>query len=82
MNHLANTTSLLALVAAAVPATAQTTPTDTASPSAANAQDSQQATAATIDPNEIIVTATRRAERLQDVPTSIAAFGVRIGYGF
>jgi outer membrane receptor protein involved in Fe transport len=73
MNRLAYTSSLLALVVAAAPAAAQTgSPSpDTTSPSAgASAQD----TSRTPDPNEIVVTATRRSERLQDVPMSVTAF--------
>lgn len=66
MIKLACTSSLLALVAGAIaaPAVAQTAPA--ATPAAAGAQDG--------DPNDIIVTATRRSERLQDVPMSITAF--------
>jgi outer membrane receptor protein involved in Fe transport len=65
MKHLAYTSSLLALIAAAAPAAAQTapaTPAASAVPDAAN------------DPNDVIVTATRRSERLQDVPMSVTAF--------
>lgn len=65
MKTLAYTSSLLALIAAAAPAAAQTgpaTPSPTAAPDAAN------------DPNDVIVTATRRSERLQDVPMSVTAF--------
>ncbi|MET0309389.1 MAG: TonB-dependent receptor [Sphingomonas sp.] len=76
MNHLAYTASVLTLIAAATPAAAQTSPAsnDTSvTPAAANPQD-DRAGANTVDPNEIIVTATRRAERLQDVPMSVTAF--------
>lgn len=61
MKHLAYTSSLLALVCAGAPAAAQTDPTSQSAASAA-------------DPNEIVVTATRHSERLQDVPLSVTAF--------
>jgi iron complex outermembrane receptor protein len=63
MDILAYTSSLLALVAAAAPAAAQTGP---AAPAAATPDAG--------DPNDVIVTATRRSERLQDVPMSVTAF--------
>ncbi|MES2043975.1 MAG: TonB-dependent receptor [Pseudomonadota bacterium] len=66
MKQLIYTSSLLALIAAAAPATAQTGSAAPAAP-AANAQDAG-------DPNDVIVTATRRSERLQDVPMSVTAF--------
>lgn len=59
MRHFAYTTSLLALMMAA-PAVAQTASTPA------------QPTATSV--NEVVVTATRRSERLQDVPLSITAF--------
>ncbi|MET0533438.1 MAG: TonB-dependent receptor [Steroidobacter sp.] len=61
MNRLDYTMALIALVAAA-PAAAQTRPTPAGNPADANALE------------EIVVTATRRSERLQDVPLSITAF--------
>jgi iron complex outermembrane receptor protein len=60
MKRLACTSSLIALMVAAAPAVAQT------SPAPAPADQS--------DPNDIIVTATRHSERLQDVPLSVTAF--------
>ena len=63
MKSLAYGASLIALTIATVPAFAQT------SPEAAPAQDA----AATSD-QEVVVTATRREERLQDVPLSVTAF--------
>jgi outer membrane receptor protein involved in Fe transport len=62
MNRLAYTSSLIALVAAATPAAAQTNP---APPSAQTD---------TTENDEIVVTATLRVERLQDVPLSVTAF--------
>ena len=74
MNRLAYTSSLIALVAAAPawaqPATAAadaTQPTDAAQPAAPPAA----ASSTPADAGDIIVTATRRAQRLQDVPISI-----------
>jgi len=64
MNRLAYTSSLLALIVAAAPATAQTAATD----------QSDQTAATGADPNDIVVTATRHSERLQDVPLAITAF--------
>src|SRR3569833_1144567 len=65
MKTLAYTSSLLALIAAAAPAAAQTAAAPAAS---AAAPDSAN------DPTDVIVTATRRSERLQDVPMSVTAF--------
>ena len=64
MNRLAYTSSLLALIVAAAPATAQTAATD----------QSDQTAATGADPNDIVVTPTRHSERLQDVPLAITAF--------
>ena len=61
MSRFAYTVSLLALMAAATPAAAQTT----AAP---------RETTAVSSVEEVVVTATRRSERLQDVPLSITAF--------
>src|SRR5207244_1907526 len=63
----AYTTSLIALMVTAAPARAQTNPAQTA-PGA----DDSASSATTVD--DIVVTATRRNERLQDVPLSITAF--------
>src|SRR6478752_2103504 len=60
MSRFAYTASLIALMAAATPAVAQTS----AAP--------REATVSTVE--EVVVTATRRKERLQDVPLSITAF--------
>jgi outer membrane receptor protein involved in Fe transport len=64
MNRFAYTSSLLALVIAGAPAAAQTSP----------APESPDRTGGAADPNDIVVTATRRNERLQDVPLSVTAF--------
>ncbi len=61
MHRLAYTSSLLALMVVAMPAAAQTIATD-------------QSTETAVDPNDIVVTATRHSERLQDVPLSVTAF--------
>ncbi|KQY29862.1 TonB-dependent receptor [Caulobacter sp. Root487D2Y] len=61
MSRLAYTASLLALMAATTPAFAQT-----------NAAPRETANVNSVD--EVVVTATRRSERLQDVPLSITAF--------
>ncbi|MDG2533891.1 TonB-dependent receptor [Sphingomonas sp. HITSZ_GF] len=65
MKGLACTSSLIALVAA-LPAAAQTGATPPAQTS--------QATPAETHEDDIVVTATRRNERLQDVPLSVTAF--------
>src|SRR3546814_5793513 len=73
MNRLASTSSLVALIVAAAPAAAQTSaaPADDNRPSdAATAKSTDSAT----NPADIVVTATRRSERLQDVPLSVTAF--------
>ncbi|WCM25816.1 TonB-dependent receptor [Sphingomonas sp. QA11] len=64
MNRFAYTSSLLALVIAGAPAAAQTS----------SAPDSTSQNPGVADPNDIVVTATRRNERLQDVPLSVTAF--------
>jgi len=61
MHRLAYTSSLLALMVVAMPAAAQTIATD-------------RSTETPVDPNDIVVTATRHSERLQDVPLSVTAF--------
>ncbi len=75
MKGLAYTSSAIALVAMAAPAAAQSSSTPAqASAAATQPAGAEQASASTADPNEIVVTATRRSERLQDVPMSITAF--------
>jgi outer membrane receptor protein involved in Fe transport len=79
MHRLAYTTSLLALMAAA-PAVAQTssTPADASPAGAANQSaapiETTQTSAGAPSTNDVIVTATRRNEKLQDVPLSVTAF--------
>ncbi len=65
MNRFAYTSSLLALAIAGAPAAAQTSP----APAESSSRNGGAA-----DPNDIVVTATRRNERLQDVPLSVTAF--------
>jgi len=76
MKNLACAASLIALAVAAYPAAAQTTPTPDGSASARDASGpaAGQSDRSPTDPNDIVVTATRRSERLQDVPMSITAF--------
>ena len=62
MKHLTYTVSLFALLAAATPAAAQTDPATT------------QTSDTVRDEDEIVVTATLRAQRLQDVPLSVTAY--------
>src|SRR5687767_1440889 len=62
MNRLAHTITALALVLAAAPTSAQ------------NTQEAEAATDGAIGLEEIVVTATRRSERLQDVPLSVTVF--------
>lgn len=66
MNHLACTSSLiaLALVTAAAPAVAQGTNSPASNAKASDAQSDDQ----------IVVTATLRSQRIQDVPLSVTAF--------
>jgi len=75
------TFGLLATTAIATPAFAQTT-TDTTQPTAPEAAPAPTAPAATpaaqpSDSDEIIVTAQKREENLQDVPISVQAIGTR-----
>jgi len=88
MNRLACSASLIALLAAAAPVGAQTMPTTTdigssggdaastgsLSPTAAPSGDGGSPRAAAPSGEDIVVTATRRRERLQDVPLSVTAF--------
>ncbi|HEY1604608.1 MAG TPA: TonB-dependent receptor [Allosphingosinicella sp.] len=78
MKGFAYASSMIALAAAAVPAAAQTgsgagpaTPAAQTAPARASTADRAASEA---DPNTIVVTATRRSERLQDVPMSVTAF--------
>src|SRR5579862_1802701 len=69
MNCLAFTLALIALAVVASPAIAETGPAPTG--------DSSSSATATDDAfvlNEVVVTATRRSERLLDVPLSVTAF--------
>jgi outer membrane receptor protein involved in Fe transport len=70
MNRLAYT--LIGLVVAATPAAAQTTAPAGAAAGASNTASTRGEGAGTLD--EVVVTATRRSERLQDVPLSVTAF--------
>jgi outer membrane receptor protein involved in Fe transport len=71
VNHLAYTTALCALaVASASAAAAETSP----APTGANNASSSQGSGGVSGVEEVVVTATRRNERLQDVPISVTAF--------
>lgn len=70
--HLTITVAVLALCAAGNPAWGQATPTSDGR-KAANPSDPTQSEAEAIGLSDIIVTATRRDERLQQVPISITA---------
>ncbi|WP_395445553.1 TonB-dependent receptor [Caulobacter sp. UC70_42] len=65
MSRLVYSASLLALMAAATSAVAQTSAASTDAKAVSNTVSSVE---------EVVVTATRRSERLQDVPLSITAF--------
>jgi outer membrane receptor protein involved in Fe transport len=66
MNRLTHTISALALLLAVASATAQTRPPNT--------QEAERSTGGATSLEEIVVTATRRSERLQDVPLSVTVF--------
>ena len=70
MNHLACTLALTALATAT--ASAAVAAGGPASNAASNSSDEASGAPPTL--NEVVVTATRRSERLQDVPLSITAF--------
>jgi outer membrane receptor protein involved in Fe transport len=84
MNRLAYTSSMIALAAVAVPAAAQngSAPAQASTGGAASVDQTtaspptrpDQAIGSESDPNAIVVTATRRNQRLQDVPMSVTAF--------
>ncbi len=74
MNCFAYTLALVALNVAAASAAADTAPAPTAATSSSVAAGREDAAIATDGPavlNEVVVTATRRSERLQDVPLSV-----------
>src|SRR5262245_47905756 len=75
MKRLAYRISLIALAFAAASATAQTTRSAPSGPTNSSAtaklQGPEEPTKGAIELNEIVVTATRHNERLQDVPLSI-----------
>ena len=73
MKHLAYTTALIGLLGAVGSASAQTGPASTGAGSSSGAAKTQRTDAATTL-DEVVVTATRRSERLQDVPLSVTAF--------
>ncbi|WP_260599850.1 TonB-dependent receptor domain-containing protein [Sphingomonas endolithica] len=71
-------TALLLSVATltlAVPAFAQEVPASQAAPEPTTTQDAQATSAEEINEGDIIVTATRRAERLSNVPIAVSAVG-------
>jgi len=77
MKHLAYAMPMMALAVAAGPAGAATdaAPAGATGPAvAANSQSTDQTTDSSYVLNEVVVTATRRSERLLDVPLSITAF--------
>src|SRR5689334_7940428 len=77
MNDLANTMALIALAVAAAPAAAATNPAPTGatnSSATTTAPGTDKAAVGPVTPEEVVVTATRRSERLLDVPLSVTAF--------
>ena len=76
MRYLAYTVPLLSLAVAVAPAVAATGPAAGGADQSvtANTQSTDQSTDNPFVLNEVVVTATRRSERLMDVPLSITAF--------
>ena len=77
MKYLAYTMPLVALAVAGAPAvaTADAAPSGASNPAvAANTQSTSGPSDDSYVLNEVVVTATRRSERLMDVPLSITAF--------
>ena len=74
MNRFAYTSSTLALLVAAAPVAAQTSPAPSSTTDQSTARKTDQGAGNGADPNDIVVTATLHRERLQDVPLSVTAF--------
>ena len=73
MKYLAHMLVLVALVGAAGPAAAEAGPGPSGSPDSTTSTNTQSTDGAYVL-NEIVVTATRRSERLMDVPLSVTVF--------
>jgi iron complex outermembrane receptor protein len=77
MKRLDLAISLVVLALVSVPAGAQTGPAPTGAMKSTDAKSTDERTNGPFVLNEVVVTATRRSERLLDVPLSVTAFSQR-----